>query len=334
MSKGLILVVGGAGYIGSHVNKLLNKVGYETVVYDNLSRGNKKAVVKGELVVGDIGDQAALKALFKKYKFDAVMHFAALIDVGESMEHPLKYYRQNVGYTINLIEAILASRTIPLIFSSSSAVYGLPQAPSITEEHPLAPINPYGTTKKMIEEIIADCNMAHNLPHVCLRYFNAAGADPEGEIKDFKMEESNLIPIVLKTVQQKNPHAVIFGGDYDTRDGTCVRDYIHVNDLADAHIRAMEHLLKGGKSDTFNLGNGNGYTVREVVDAIKKVTGVTLDVKVGPRRAGDAPSLISNCQKAKKHLGWTPKFPALETMITDACKYMNIEVLNINYAGR
>lgn len=325
MSKGEILIIGGAGFIGSHVNKRLNEAGYSTVVFDNLSRGNRSAVIKGSFIQGDLGDPAAVKKVLNSRRFDAVMHFAALTDVGESMVKPLKYYRQNVINTIVLLEEIMAARPCPLIFSSSAAVYGIPEYIPLDEQHPCRPINPYGATKKVMEDLLIDCSNASDKFTFCaLRYFNAAGGDPDGQIKIVRQTENNLIPIVLKNLINNNLSATVFGNDYDTPDGTCIRDYIHVMDLAEAHLLAMEKLLNGSKSMIYNLGNGSGFSVLEVLNAIQKVTQIQIDVKIGPRRAGDPPALLADASKARDLLGWTPRYPSLEAMVEHAWNAMNV----------
>lgn len=323
MKKPCILITGGAGFIGSHVNKRLNQAGYDTVIFDNLSSGFRNAVVAGKFIQGDVRDYTALKNLFEQTSFDAVMHFAALKDVGESVCNPVKYYQQNVGYTLNLLEFSLEKR-IPFIFSSSAAVYGIPMSSPLTESHPLSPINPYGSTKKTVEEILASCRRSNNLPFVSLRYFNAAGGDPEKEIRNFHTHECNLIPRVLKSIRRHCLHAEVFGNDYPTRDGTCVRDYIHVSDLADAHLAAMEYLFEGGEPGAFNLGNEQGYTVCEVLKAIQNIVNVNLSIEFAPRRPGDPPELIACSQKARTELNWTPRFPSIEKIIEDAWEAMNL----------
>lgn len=320
MSKAKILVAGGAGFIGSHVNKRLNAAGYETVIFDNLSRGKLPSASKGTFIQGDLGDQETLKNLFRSYKFDAVMHFAAVTDVGESVANPIKYYRQNVINSIQLIEALLTHNPCPVIFSSSAAVYGNPEHLPLNESHPCKPINPYGNTKKMIEDLLWDCSQSSRLSFCALRYFNAAGGDPDGQIKLDRPVENNLIPLILKRITQGNHTASVYGNNYDTPDGTCVRDYIHIMDIAEAHLLAMEKLLNGSPSMVYNLGNGSGFSVLEVLASIQKITGISLNINVGPRRAGDPPILIANATKAKNELGWSPQFSELDTMVEHAWK--------------
>lgn len=319
MKKNKILVTGGAGFIGSHVNEMLFEAGYETVVFDNLSKGNQKAVLHGTFVQGDLSDEKALDELFQKNKFDAVMHFAASTDVGESVSDPALYFKNNVVNTIHLLDAMRKYRVKNFIFSSSAAVYGNPLSEKITEEHPCKPINPYGESKLIVEKILEAYDKAYGLKSISLRYFNAAGGDPKGQIKNFKKKENNLIPIALKALKE-NGTLTIFGIDYPTKDGTCVRDYIHIHDLGSAHIAAMDHLLKGGKSAVYNLGNGQGFTIREVIAEAEKVTGRKLKVVEGNRRPGDPAVLVADAQEAGKKLGWKPKYSDLASMIEHAWK--------------
>lgn len=317
-----VLVVGGAGFIGSHVNEKLYRNGYETIVLDNLSAGNRKAVLHGTFIEGDIADRALLEEIFTHQKIDAVMHFAAFLQVGESVVDPLKYYQNNVAGTLNLLEVMLKHHVNVFIFSSTAAIFGAPQEKQITETHPCHPINPYGQTKLMVETILRDLSSAYGLRYTALRYFNAAGGDPEGLIKNYGMGQINLIPIVLRSIRQ-NGIVTIFGTDYPTPDGTGVRDYIHVDDLASAHIKAMERLLQGGSSTCYNLGNGKGYSVREVIAAAQKVTGHAVNVVEGPRRAGDPAHLLADSQKAYEELGWKPQYPALEDIIGHAWRALS-----------
>lgn len=312
-----ILIAGGAGFIGSHVAKMLERRGYRPVVFDNLSSGSQKAIGDIPFILGDLARTEDLDLAFKKFPFNAVMHFAALIDVGESVVNPLKYYVHNVSYTLNLIEAMQRHNVNALIFSSSAAIFGLPQQPRINEDHPCRPINPYGETKLMVEKILRDCDTAYGLKSSCLRYFNAAGGDPLGEVKNFKRKEANLIPLVLRHLKNPSQPVTIFGADYPTPDGTCIRDYIHLEDLGTAHILALEQLLKTNVSTNYNLGNGNGFSVREVIRAAKSVTGLKVSVIEGSRRAGDPAQLIADARKARRELGWTPHY-TLEQMIAHA----------------
>lgn len=318
-----ILVVGGAGYIGSQVNKMLHAAGYQTVVLDNLSRGLRAAVVRGELIEGDIGDSVLLDQIFAQHSFSAVMHFAALIDVGESIQKPDHYYDNNVSRTLTLLQAMLRHRVNTFIFSSTAAVYGLPLKPKIDETHPCNPINPYGDSKLMVEKILSDLRNAYGLKFCSLRYFNAAGGDPEGEIKNGRAKESNLIPLALRSLLNPAGQVKIFGSDYPTRDGTCVRDYVHVADLGRAHIAALEKLLEGAASCCYNLGNGEGFTVREVLAAIERVTGLKLNIVESGRRPGDPPVLVADAHLARKALKWSPLYPDLDAMIAHAWQALN-----------
>lgn len=322
MQKKRILVVGGAGYIGSHVNKMLHQAGYDTLILDNLSQGHLDAVRYGKLIQGDLADRVLLDKIFTDYSIDAVMHFAAVTDVGESVHSPLKYYQNNVSNTLNLLEAMLDHSVETFIFSSSAALFGIPREPSLTVNHPQAPINPYGHSKMMVETILKDLEHTTDLKFCCLRYFNAAGGDPEEEIKNYQTKSTNLIPIVLRSVQNNTP-VTIFGTDYPTFDGTCVRDYVHVWDLAMAHLLAMEQMFDGARSSYYNLGNGQGYSVREVIAAVEYVTGQHVDVIEGDRRPGDPASLVACSEKARRELGWEPQYPELETMISHAWKACN-----------
>lgn len=320
-----ILIVGGAGFIGSHVNKMLNEAGYETIVFDNLSSGNARAVVRGTFVQGDMANANELDALFTLHHFDAVMHFAAMTDVGESVFHPGAYYENNVVCTLNLLKHMVKFDVKAFIFSSSAAVYGIPETPAIRESCVCQPINPYGRSKLMVEQILQDFERAYGLQYCALRYFNAAGGDPTGEIKNYKCRENNLIPLALKCLLDPKGHITLFGTDYDTPDGTCIRDYIHVLDLGTAHIKAMETLLDGGTSDIYNLGNGNGFSVKEVLKSVEKVTNRPLNIIIGDRRLGDPAVLIANAEKAKRSLGWQPRYLLLDDMIDHAWKAINKE---------
>lgn len=317
MTKSNILVVGGAGYIGSHVNKELHKAGYSTIVYDNLSTGNRDSVIVGEFIEGDIGDRQSLKKLFSQYQIDAVMHFAAYIDVKESVLNPSKYYRNNFTNTQTLIDTMLEHDINKFLFSSTAAIFGIPIQDIINEDHPKNPINPYGHSKLMVEQLLQDYDAAYNLKYCALRYFNVAGGDPDRELKNLKFAETNLIPVILRNLKNSNRQSTIFGSDYPTKDGTCVRDYIHIIDLSDAHLKGLQKLLTGGESDVYNLGNGIGYTVREVIEAVCKATGQKLNIVEGPRRAGDPHALIADGTKAERQLNWHPKY-TLEEMIEHA----------------
>ncbi|KAF3362417.1 UDP-glucose 4-epimerase [Chlamydiales bacterium STE3] len=319
MKKGTIFITGGAGFIGSQVNQLLQERGYSTIVYDNLSTGDQGTVQKGNFIKGDISDTDLLHQIFRKEKVRAVMHFAANTYVGESVSNPSKYYRNNVCGTLSLLDAMYQNKIQNFIFSSSAAVYGIPFQEKIQESDPLRPINPYGQTKLIGESLLHDYFTAYGIGYTVLRYFNAAGGDPEGKIKLFKSNEGNLIPIVLNCITQTKS-LVINGADYPTRDGTCVRDYIHVADIADAHILAMEKLFKYGGESCYNLGNGQGFSIWEVIQAAEKVTGQEVKIIIGKRRAGDPPTLLANASKAEKELNWKPRYPDLPTMIEHAWK--------------
>ena len=314
----MILIVGGAGYIGSHINKELNKQGYKTVIFDSLVKGHKEAVKWGDFFQGDLGNIEDIREVFKKYQIEAVLHFAAFIEVGESVKDPQKYYQNNVKNTLNLFQVMLENNVKKIIFSSTAATFGNPQYVPIDEKHPQIPINPYGQAKLMVEKILADYDLAYGLKYVALRYFNACGADLDGEIGENHNPESHLIPLILDAALGKREDIKIFGTDYPTVDGTCIRDYVHVNDLAQAHILALKKLMDGGESDCFNLGNGSGFSVKQVIEVAKKVTGVDFKVTEAERRAGDPPELIADSKKAKEILRWEPKYFDLETIISSA----------------
>jgi len=312
-----VLVVGGAGYIGSYVNKLLNISGYETIVLDNLSKGDKRSVTRGAFIEGDLGDIALLQNIFTENQIDAVMHFAAFTNVGESVSDPAKYYQNNVCNTLSLLKAMLAHNIKIFIFSSTAAIFGLPQEELITENHPTKPINPYGKSKLMVEEILEDFSYAYDFKYCALRYFNAAGGDPDKEVKIYNRHYSNLIPACLQAIINPDHTISIFGTDYPTFDGTGIRDYIHLHDLGTSHLLAMKSLLEGAPSCQYNLGNGRGFSVREVIETIQTVTNTNLKVLEGDRRAGDPALLLADSSKAEQELNWRPKYPDLETIITD-----------------
>ncbi len=318
MKEEKILVVGGAGYVGSHVNKMLDEEGYRTIVLDNLSTGCKEAVTRGTFIQGDMANPDLLDAIFAAHPIKAVMHFAAFIDVGESVHHPLKYYRNNVSNTLTLLSAMQKHGVKLFIFSSTAAIFGIPEEKRITELHPAHPINPYGRSKLMAEKILEDVEAAYGIRSISLRYFNAAGGDPDGEIKNHKKKETNLIPILLRSLKHGNKEIAIFGTDYATPDGTCVRDFVHIFDLGAAHITAMEQLIEGAPSNRYNLGNGRGFSVKEVIREAEKITGISPKVTLGPRRAGDPPVLLADSAKAERELNWSPRYPDLETMIEHA----------------
>lgn len=317
----MILVVGGAGYIGSHVNKMLNLHGLETVVFDNLSYGHQDFLKWGVFEEGDLGEIEDIRRVFKEYPITAVMQFAAFTYVGESVEDPQKYYLNNLRNTLNLLEVMLEYNVKEFIFSSTCATYGIPREIPITEDHPQNPINPYGWGKLMVEQVLSDYSRAYSLNYASLRYFNAAGADPDSEIGELHVPETHLIPLILDVALGKREDIKIFGTDYPTSDGTCIRDYIHVIDLADAHIRALKYLKNGGGSEVFNLGNGEGFSVREVIDTVRNVTGEEIRVTETNRRPGDPPVLVGSALKAREVLGWQPKFKDLSVIIETAWRW-------------
>ncbi|OUL25234.1 UDP-glucose 4-epimerase GalE [Nostoc sp. RF31YmG] len=322
--KPTILVTGGAGYIGSHTVLALKRAGYEVVILDNLVYGHRdlvEKVLQVELIAGDTSDRALLDQLFQTRNIDAVMHFSAYAYVGESVTDPAKYYRNNVLGTLVLLEAMLAASIKKFVFSSTCATYGVPEVVPIPENHPQNPINPYGATKLMVERILSDFDVAYGLKSVRFRYFNAAGADPNGLLGEDHNPETHLIPLVLLTALGKRESISIFGTDYPTPDGTCIRDYIHVSDLADAHILGLEYLLQGGDSEVFNLGNGLGFSVKEVIAASEEVTGLTIPVQECDRRPGDPPSLIGSSEKARKILGWQPQYPGIKDIVLHAWQW-------------
>ncbi|MHB8367210.1 MAG: UDP-glucose 4-epimerase GalE [Acidithiobacillus sp.] len=319
--NGSILVVGGAGYIGSHMAKMLVQSGHEVIVLDNLSTGFRDAVRYGRLIEGDLADETLVDQIFAENSIAAVMHFAALSQVGESVREPARYYRNNVANTQNLLDAMLRHGVKRFIFSSTAAIFGEPETPAIDEQHPQRPINPYGRSKRMVEEMLGDYDSAYGLRSVCLRYFNAAGADLEGELGERHDPESHLIPLVLQAASGRRDHIAIYGNDYPTPDGTCVRDYIHVWDLCSAHLLALEHLLADGESDAFNLGNGKGFSVQEVIDTARRVTGQPIREIIQERRVGDPAVLVADSQKARQILGWEPRFEGLGTIIAHAWEW-------------
>ncbi|MDP1879715.1 MAG: UDP-glucose 4-epimerase GalE [Parachlamydiaceae bacterium] len=316
-----ILITGGAGYIGSHISEMLFKKGFNTFILDNLSRGHQNTLLNGFFIHGDVGDEALLDQIFEQHSIDAVMHFAAFIDVGESVREPYRYYLNNVTQTLTLLNCMVKHKINYLIFSSTAAIFGHPLSPLIDETHVCHPINPYGRTKLMIEKMLNDFHDAYGLKYCCLRYFNAAGGDPCGKIKYFQARPSNLIPIALRSILTKSP-MTIFGTDYPTSDGTCIRDYIHIDDLGRAHILALEKLWNSGSSYNYNLGNGKGYSVKEVIQSVENVTNQKLTVIHGCRRLGDPPILMANSQLAEKELGWVPQFQLLDIMVEHAWNAM------------
>lgn len=313
-----ILVCGGAGYIGSHINKALHQEGYETVVFDSLIYGHWEAVKWGTFVKGDLANPDDLEAVFRDHDIDAVFHFAAFTYVGESVEDPEKYYYNNVGNTLNLLKVMRKHGCNKIIFSSTCATYGEPEKLPLTEDMPQHPINPYGATKLMVERIFKDYHAAYGLEFVVLRYFNAAGADPDGEIGESHNPETHLIPLVLDAASGKRADIKVFGTDYDTPDGSCIRDYVHVTDLASAHLLALHHLEAGKGSDFFNLGNAQGTSVLEVVEAARRVTGKDFKATITERRPGDPPKLVGSSEKAMRVLGWRPRFADIDAIVKHA----------------
>lgn len=322
-SKPTILVTGGAGYIGSHAVLALQRAGYEAIVLDNLSSGHRELLepLQVELIVGDTIDRPLLDQIFQTREIAAVMHFAADIAVGESVTDPAKYYRNNVAATLSLLEAMVAASIKAFVFSSSCALYGVPKFVPLTEDHPFDPISPYATTKWMVEKILNDFDVAYDFRSVAFRYFNASGADPEGLLGEDHAPETHLIPLVLLTALGQRDSIAILGTDYPTPDGTCIRDYIHVSDLAQAHVLGLKYLLDGGNSDVFNLGNGSGFSVREVIETARKITGKEINVVERDRRPGDPPILVGSSEKAQRVLGWQPQFAALETILNHAWQW-------------
>ncbi|MBU2761473.1 UDP-glucose 4-epimerase GalE [Acidithiobacillus sulfurivorans] len=316
-----ILVVGGAGYIGSHMVKRLLQGGAEVVTLDNLSGGYRDAICGGAFVYGDIADTRFLNRVFSTHSFDAVMHFASYIQVGESVQEPAKYYQNNVSNTLNLLDVMIAFDVKKFIFSSTAAIFGEPQYTPIDENHPKNPINPYGRSKWMVEQALSDYDRAYGLKSACLRYFNAAGADPDGEMGERHDPETHLIPLVLQAASGRRAQIRVFGRDYETPDGTCIRDYIHVTDLAEAHWLALEHLLEGGDSCAFNLGNGNGFSVQEVIDVARQVTSKPIACEDEARRAGDPARLVADSRKIREQLGWQPRYADLANIIADAWRW-------------
>jgi UDP-glucose 4-epimerase len=312
-----ILVIGGAGYVGSHTVKLLRETGHEVWVYDNLSRGHAQAVPSGTLIVGELSDRKHLQQVLTDYRIESVMHFAAFALVGESVSDPAIYYQNNVTATLELLEAMRASGVWRIVFSSTTATYGQPDKIPIAESTPQFPINPYGFTKLVIEHALADYAHAYGFGVAALRYFNAAGASPDGEIGEDHDPESHLIPIILQTALGQRKQIGIFGNDYPTPDGTCIRDYIHVADLADAHLRSLQ-LLESGSNLQLNLGTGRGHSVLEVIEACRRITGHPIPVDIQPRRPGDPPRLIADSRLAQKVLGWIPKYQSIESIVQTA----------------
>ena len=318
-----VLVVGGAGYIGSHMVKMLARSGHEATVFDNLEKGYRDAVLYGEFVEGDLAESKDLDKLLAGAKFDCVMHFASYIEVGESVVDPAKYYRNNVSNTQNLLDAMVRHGVKYFVFSSTAAIFGEPEYSPIDETHSKKPINPYGQSKLMVEQILADYDKAYGLKSVSLRYFNAAGADPDGELGERHIPETHLIPLVLQAASGRRESISVFGSDYETIDGSCVRDYIHINDLCDAHMLALNELRATNLSEHYNLGNGLGFSVKQVIDAAAKISGRSINVIEADRRPGDPAVLVADATKARDKLGWEPKHSQLEQIIETAWNWEN-----------
>lgn len=313
-----ILVTGGLGYVGSHAVKLLVDRGEKVISYDDLSYGHIGAAAGSEVVIGDIGDGEKLRRVMREHGVDSVMHFAAFASVPESVAQPHKYYVNNISKSLVLLEAMLECGVKHMVFSSSAATFGEPSIVPIPEDHPKNPTNPYGRSKLMLEEILSEYDTAYGLKSVSLRYFNASGADPSGAIGEDHDPEHHLVPIVLQTALGQREHVVIAGDDWDTPDGTCVRDYVHVTDLGQAHLLALDSLRQEGSTSVYNMGSGKGYSVREVVETARKVSGREIKAIIGPRRPGDPATLVASSDKIKRELGWQPQFQDLETIIRTA----------------
>jgi UDP-glucose 4-epimerase len=316
-----ILVTGGAGYIGSHVLKELKARGFRTVVLDNLSRGHRELAGDAHLVVGNINDKEVVRQVIREHGVEAVMHFAAFAYVGESVQHPAKYYENNVASSVALLNTMIECEVKKIVFSSTCATYGVPDRVPIDEDQPQNPVNAYGASKLMVERIIKDYETAYGMRFVIFRYFNAAGAHPSASIGERHDPETHLIPLALETAAGLRDHVAVFGTDYPTPDGTCVRDYIHVSDLADAHALGLQHLGLGKPSAAFNLGNGNGFSVNEVIDTAQRIAGRPIKRIESPRRAGDPPTLVGSARKARDVLGWSPKFTTLDSIVETAWKW-------------
>lgn len=315
-----ILVTGGAGYVGSHAARFLELAGHEVWVYDNLCLGHRGAVPAGRLIEGDLHDTARLSAVLSENRVEAVMHFAAFALVGESVSDPARYYANNVEGSLALLEAMRAADVRKIVFSSTTATYGVPDKVPIDEDEPQRPINPYGFTKLVVERALADYARAYGFAYAALRYFNAAGASPLGDIGEDHTPESHLIPLVLEVALAQRSHITVFGDDYPTRDGTCIRDYVHVDDLASAHALALERLVPG-EGLQLNLGTGEGHSVREVIESCRRVTGRPVAMEIGPRRSGDPPELVADSRRARSQLGWSPKYVELDAIVATAWRW-------------
>lgn len=319
-TQDVILIAGGAGYIGSHAVKALSRAGYRPLVYDNLVTGHRDAVLSADFILGDLNDRTKLDQVFGLHQIKAVMHFAASCLVGESVTDPLKYWRNNVAATVGLLETMQAHDCRSFIFSSTAATFGEPERTPIDETHPQRPINPYGASKLVVEQMLADCERAWGLKSVIFRYFNAAGADPDGELGERHDPETHLIPLVLQAIETGTPVGV-FGDDWPTPDGTCVRDYVHVSDLAQAHLLGLERLLSGKGSAAYNLGNGDGVSVRQVLESAERVTGRPVPHRIVSRRPGDPAVLVASSKKAVDELGWRPRHASLDRIVETAWRY-------------
>lgn len=317
----MILIVGGAGYIGSHVNKYLTLKGYGTIVFDNLSKGHEELVKWGKFFKGDLSNIEDIRKVFAENKIEAVLNFAAFIEVGESVKEPEKYYWNNVVNTLNLLKVMRENEVDKIIFSSTAATFGNPEYVPIDEKHPQSPINPYGMTKLMIENIFKDYQKAYDLKYVVFRYFNACGADRDAETGEWHQPESHLIPLVFQAALGQREDIKVFGTDYETEDGTCIRDYVHVTDLAQAHWLGLERLMSGGESGFYNLGNGKGFSVREVIESVKRVSGKEFKVTEVERREGDPAVLIAGSDKARSELAWKPEFTDLDEIVRTAWEW-------------
>ncbi|WP_111414073.1 UDP-glucose 4-epimerase GalE [Billgrantia lactosivorans] len=317
----MILVVGGCGYVGTHVVKALLTAGHQVTVLDDLSSGQAELLPGGELVLGDMGDRALLDELLGSRRVRGVVHLASLLNVAESVADPARYYRSNTSKSLTLLEAMVAHGVQSLVFSSSAAVYGEPVGLPIGEHHPCRPINPYGASKWMVERMLQDFSSAYGLASVSLRYFNAAGADPQGHMGECHEPETHLIPLAIQAALGRRPALVRYGRDYATEDGTCIRDFVHVEDLAAAHLKALDYLWRGGESAAFNLGSGRGYSVQEVLDSVRRVTGCAVPVRDAPRREGDPARLEADIGLAQRELGWLPRRSELDTIVRDAWRW-------------